>query len=219
MLFNLNLNFSDDVIVTTQHQIAIPENLEAINKILYLAHDKSGHYCIDRTLQFVTNSDFVPHFRKYVFNYISNCTICQPTNSAPSLLSDNESNYAYFHTWENVSWDILSLLTETSKFNKHIIVFVDIITKYLIAKPKMNTQSAIIEKIIFQIIQVHGLMKVLRMDKAQYFKGIVKFLQSYGTFSSFSTPLNSTGNTFAERHIQSFQNTLTKKLLIQKDKD
>uniref|UniRef100_A0A0N5B3J0 RNA-directed DNA polymerase n=1 Tax=Strongyloides papillosus TaxID=174720 RepID=A0A0N5B3J0_STREA len=209
----------DDVIATTQHQIAIPENLETINKILYLAHDKSGHYGIDRTLQFITNSVFIPHIRKYVVNYINNCTICQSTNSAPSLLPDKESNYTYFHPWENVSCDILGPLEETSRLNKHIILFVDIITKYLIAKPIMNTQSATIEKIILQVIQVHGPMKVLRMDNAPYFKGIVKFLESYGISPSFSTPLNSTGNTFAERHIQSLQNTLTKELLVQKDKE
>lgn len=173
-------------------RVYIPDDPEIKALLLHEAHDASGHFGIDKTLETLARNYYWPHLRASVNHYVRSCDACQRNKTVNAKPSGPLQPLPIPPTrWHTVTLDLITGLPKTKTGYDAIVVFVDKLTKLTHYAPTKKTVDAPGLAAIFldTVYKHHGLPEVLISDRDSKFTG--KFWQSLfkmcGTKLSMST--------------------------------
>ena len=155
------------------------------NQILREFHDTplGGHLGIKRTLERIKLNHSWPGMRQDVEKYISKCEKCQKNKltritKAPMVITDTPTE-----PFEKCALDIVGPLPETSRRNKYILTFQDLLTKFSKAIPLEDQEANTVAKeFVTRIICEYGIPQRVLTDQgtnflSQVFKNVCKLLK------------------------------------------
>lgn len=138
-------------------RLVIPDNLDIQRTILEQCHDEAGHLGIDKTQELVQRRFWWPKLVDHVREYVSACPTCAKTKSrnhkVPGLMVPLPIPS---RPWECVTLDLVTDLPPVRRKDA-FVVFVDKLTKMIVAKPVSKT------------ITSDGLLKIFRKNIARRF--------------------------------------------------
>ena len=107
--------------------------------------------------------------------------------------------------------DSIGPVKETIKGNKHILILIDVFSKFIEAKPLPDLKASSCINFLLEYVGRYGLPKKIMSDNGPQFNNrLFKEVQeSFGIETTFSTPEHSRGNAVVERDIQTFQEKLS----------
>ena len=145
-----------DNLVYYQDKIYIPVNPELQYKILHEHHDSplAGHLGIEKTIKNIQWDYYWPNMLKEIKEYVQSCDLCQrnkSSNQTPAgLLQPLPIPTKKF---EQVTMDFIVQLPRTKSGYDAIVVFVDRLTKIMIAEPTTtNATASEIARIFFKTV-------------------------------------------------------------------
>ena len=165
-------------------QVYIP-NTEFQIEILKWTHDYilSSHPGINACFQKVRQNFYWPRMYETIREYIKTCHLCQINKKSPDELRPLMRFSPVHRPFERVSMDLIVNLPLSINGNKHILVCVDYLTKFVEAfpLPDMNTHT-IAKTFVLYLITRYGAPKELITDKGANFcselmNGICQFLK------------------------------------------
>ena len=151
--------------------IYVPEKLRL--DLLGRSHGDSisGHLGADKVWQELRHKFYWPHMYNDIIAYVKSCDICQsrniPTTKAPGLLIPIRTS----NIFETIGIDFVSGLpiTQASKF-KHILVAVDLYTKFLICKPTRDMSAQTVAHfLVYDVFLRYGFPSRLLSDRGANF--------------------------------------------------
>uniref|UniRef100_A0A0N5BXW4 RNA-directed DNA polymerase n=1 Tax=Strongyloides papillosus TaxID=174720 RepID=A0A0N5BXW4_STREA len=201
------------IIVTKDSRLPIITDDQTIASILKICHDQSGHWNHVATQEIIQNHVYIPNLPEKCKSYVEHCDTCNRFNSkkheqAPSVDQD-------FQVFECLSADAVGPLESTKNSSCHIMLYVCPASKFVIAHSMKELTGKSIINSLQLIKSSYTLPRILRTDGAKYWtcKEVESYLESNQVSHSISTPMNSTGNAYAERYIRSLQTVIGKFLL------
>ena len=146
MLIRRYQNEFGPIIVTV-----LPDSL--LKEVLKSVHDNHGHQGWIRTFHIIRSRFFIPNLARRVKKYIRSCPNCQKIKTSydqklgsPSILPTTASPY------QICMIDFKGLLPTSSTGNKHIIVLVDVTTRWIEAKATRNQNSDTLARFLYEDI-------------------------------------------------------------------
>lgn len=145
-------HFNDDFEELEDPQLVIPVQCRA--QIMKDHHDSAtgGHYGADRTIRKISRKFYFPGLRKFVQNYVKQCTECQRykvSNTKPAGLLQTPTPSQRFET---LSVDLFGPLPETTRGHRWILVCEDTATKWVELFPLVTATSEVCAKILIEEI-------------------------------------------------------------------
>lgn len=112
-------------------RLMVPNSI--VWRIVQNAHDKMGHFGVDKTIERVKTSFWFPRMRQFIRNYIAACIECCYNKSRPS---EGELHCPDVITipFHKVHIDHLGPFKTSLKGNAYLIVLCDAFTKYVMIK-------------------------------------------------------------------------------------
>jgi len=181
----------------------IPNQL--IHFAIGLAHDppEAGHQGILRTTMRISQKYYSPFIAKAVENYVSTCPLCQrkktPSKKAHSSLGKLPTSRTPF---EIISCDLIGPLNTTSSGKKHVVVVVDVATRYLeTCAVRTTTTEWTLKVLLDQVFFRHGIPKILISDRGTNFtsEAFKKTMESFKIKHHMTTAFNPACNGITER--------------------
>ena len=135
--------------------VYVPECLR--NKLIQTAHDDalSGHFGVNKVWMKLKNKYYWPGMRGDIAKYVGSCVACQArahSNRKPYGYLQNIVVSQIFHV---VAIDFVENLNRTQRGNEHIVVAIDLFSKFVIAMPltqlnALNTANFILNEIVLR---------------------------------------------------------------------
>ena len=149
-------------------QWVVPRGLR--RQIVQEAHDKSGHFGVEKTLTKINERFWFPGMSKYVTKYITSCVPCL----YKKLSSGQKERYLHpiqkepimFHT---VHVDHLGPFKRTRRGNMHLIVLVDGFTKFTMLRPTKSTKTKNVLSLLKEAMSIYECPHRIITDKGTAF--------------------------------------------------
>lgn len=154
-----NFSISEELVVKLQQdpltgetveRVIVPTDFRDTLKTFFHSSILGGHLGTPKTLSKIAAQYYWPKMRSSVHKFVLSCQACQkykPPNSTPAGLMADYSRQIRPGTL--YSCNIIGPLPLTLKQNRYIIVFVDVVTKRVIAVPvKAATSQAVIKVLV-----------------------------------------------------------------------
>lgn len=123
-------------------RLVIPNSLDVQRTILQHCHDNAGHLGMDKTRELVERRFWWPKLVEHVREYVSACPICAKTKSrnhrVPGLMVPLPIPT---RPWECVTLDLVTDLPPVRRKDA-FVVFVDKLTKMIVARPVSKTMTS-----------------------------------------------------------------------------
>lgn len=160
---------SDCVDYRFEWKICIPHELK--EKILFEEHDEAVHLGYEKTLARIRRRFYWPHMAKEIKSYVQKCTICQ--ESKPS----NQSQHPVMgrqrvttKPFQIVALDYIQSLPRSKSGNCHLLIVMDLFSKYCLLFPVRKISTASVIKILEESwFRRYGVPECLISDNASTF--------------------------------------------------
>lgn len=204
--------FSDkNGILYKSNKLYVP--LKFREKILKEAHDEptAAHGGIDATFSRLNDKYWWKSMRKDTESFVSSCHICQCRKAERQLPSGTMQHHQVLEPLQMVAFDCLGPLSETTNNKKHIIVGIDMFSRFIVAKAVKRIDAESFCNYFLTFVGNFGVPKGILTDNAPTFiNSHVSNLTKLFNIKHFkATPHHSRGNSVAERAIQSLQEKLS----------
>jgi transposase InsO family protein len=116
--------------------------------------------------------------------------------------------------WDHVAVDCAVELPTSDRGNRHILIVVDVATRYAVTRPLPDLKEHTVARALFEIFTVFGPPKALQSDNGTEFvnKVLKDLLQSAGVDKRMVAGYNPQANGLAERFVRTLKTVLKKKL-------
>jgi hypothetical protein len=171
--FTLNMRQNQRGLWFKNGRMVIPDNLEIQRTILDQCHDKAGHLGIDKTQELVQRRFWWPKLVDHVRKYVTTCPTCAKTKSRNHRLPGQMAPLPIpARPWECVTLDLVTDLPPV-RGKDSIVVFVDKLTKMIVAKPvkKTITSGRLLNEFKRNIVEPYGMPEYLVSDRDPRFFG------------------------------------------------
>ena len=171
-----------------------------------------GHFAVDRTVARVREQFYWPALRQDVIDCLAQCVSCAQRNM-PSHANLPTGELRSNHFNDLVAFDIQGPIPQTNSYATHILVGVDVFTKFMMAVPLTATSSRdVINAINAHWIAKFGPFKRYLSDNGSNFASAEThaFIRGLGATVLHSTPYHPQGNGVAERMMRTIQDTIAK---------
>ena len=168
--------------------------------ILQESHDGRGHIGIRSTYATIVEKYWWPGLLKDVLEYVKACYCCQMTSKDKPLV-DPPWKIKTSGLFERFGIDFIGPLPKTADGNRYIIVAVEYLTKWAVARATHVDTAAEAAKFIFEeIVCVFGLPNTLASDRGTHFLGeaVQVLLQKLIIKHKISTPYHPQSNGLVE---------------------
>ena len=147
----------------------IPRTL--VPKILRMFHDSvlSGHMGMRRTIQRIEGRMWWSTLRKDVQEYVLSCKVCQRVKAPHSFKFGIGKSMEPKSPWEVVACDTMGPYTEGKHKCKHLLVVVDVFTKYVELFPLRRATAKVILSKLWTVFLRFGFPQMLISDNAKVF--------------------------------------------------
>ena len=132
---------------------------ELVNQVLLACHDDitAGHLGVSRTLFKVNPRFFWPKRTQEVTHYVRSCIECQSKKRLQERPVGYLEPISVQQPFEKIGIDLIGLFPLSRDGNRHVIIVVDYLTKWVIAKavPVANTVE-VVKFFIQRVLLQHG---------------------------------------------------------------
>jgi hypothetical protein len=203
-----DLLFKDDV--ADGARLCVPEG-DALNKLLYAAHDANAHVGILKTVGALRRFYF-PDLRAVVRRYIAGCSTCmrsKPEQRKPQGLLQPLPVPQF--PWEDISVDVVSVGTESHGCTE-ILTVVCMLTKGIraIPLPKKYDSEMIADALVKHVVQYTGPIRRIHSDRGPVFVSDLfhRIWQMQGTDITHTTAFHPQGDGNTEIYNKAIVNAL-----------
>ena len=201
-----------------QKKVVVPESLKAF--VIGCHHNlpMHGHQGRKRTENMISARYYWRGMSKDIRKWIQACSGCstrktpRPTHAGFTEISQSKS------PWQTVGIDIVGDLPVTQQGNKWMLTMVDHFSRWPIAVPIQDRESATIARAIFDnLISIHGSPEKIISDQGREFisKGMQELCKRWGIRKVATGGYNPMGNAACER----FHKYLNSSMTILRDKN
>lgn len=112
-------------------------------------HDNAMHQGFERTLSRAKLRYYWPRMAKDIKEYVQNCTLCKQTKAAcvPVVPPLGEQRVTT-HPWQIIATDYIGPLPRSKKGNQHILVTLDLFSKWVMLSPVRKIDSGSLCRIL-----------------------------------------------------------------------
>lgn len=149
-------------------RFVVPDSM--VNKILHIHHDDLAHCGVEKSIQGIQINYWFPKLRKKVQNYIDNCLVCLTANYSFNIkegelqITDSPTSpFIIVHT------DHFGPLKKTEDNYKHILVLIDLFSRYTWLFPVRTVTSKEVIDNFIPIFNTFGNFKELVSDRGTAF--------------------------------------------------
>ena len=187
-------------------KLAIPQAL--VRTFLEEAHDKAGHYGVEKVTWRLNGSFFWPTLHKDVADYVRSCPDCQVFSRAWKTAPPG-SNVAY-EPWEMVAVDFVGPMKSDDPQQRYLLTCVDYLTKWPEVATTATTDSESVIRLLEEIRGRFGRPEVLMSDNDSAFTShrMQEYLSSHNVAWHPAPAYSPKSNGAVER----LNNTLVKRL-------
>lgn len=166
------------------HRLCLPPSL--VIQVLLACHDDvtAGHLGVTRTLHKIHKRFYWPKMSQQVSQYVKSCQDCQTKKGLRTRPAGLLQPLRPKQPFERIGIDLIGPFPRSTSGNKHVIIAVDYLTKWVIAKavPTKNTFH-IVDFFVRRIVLQHGAPVDVISDrgasfKAEFAEELFKALQS-----------------------------------------
>lgn len=147
---------------------AVPHN--ARWKICHTAHDESGHFSLEKTLDKLKRTYWFPRMNQFVKKYVKACIPCayakQTSGRKEGFLHPIPKTPIPFYC---IHIDHLGPFTKSKNGNTYILGIIDGYTKFIILKAVRNTKSRTTINLLRDVFGLFGAPKLLISDRGTSF--------------------------------------------------
>lgn len=192
------------------------ETISAVEKqqeILRREHSE-GHHGANELYKRVWNSGkYWPGMMKQCEDLVANCKSCLAHNVAREGFHPAQSLRAD-GIWQHVAIDTIVGLPETDRGNKHVLVMVDVLSRYLVALPLKDMRMSTVADKLHEIMMFFGPPKILQSDNGTEYvnKLVAEVCTKGGVDHRRVAAYNPRANGLAERFVQKVKVALKKRL-------
>lgn len=151
-------------------QLCVPKTLT--RSILLACHDDitAGHLGVTRTLDKITRRYYWPKMITKIVAYVRSCVDCQMRKQSSALKGGLLKPIKVSRPFEIVGMDVLGPFPQSELGNRYILVAIDYLTKWVIAKAISRTTSDLVAQFFVEnIVLQHGAPEKLLTDRGRYF--------------------------------------------------
>ncbi|XP_055345118.1 uncharacterized protein LOC129592977 [Paramacrobiotus metropolitanus] len=186
--------------------------------IIHALHDEkaAGHLGFEKTLSAIRLRYYWDRMSTDVKNYILACQGCQfrktPRKCPPGKLQEIKVGHPFFRVYADLKGP---LLPTKNRGYKYIAVFIDQLTKYVIAVPmKTATAKEFAKVFVKHVILVHGAPHILHTDRGRHFTAevLTKATNVFKIKHTFGTAYHPEGQGQVERQMQTIADGLAQYL-------
>ncbi len=150
------------------YRLCLPHNM--VHQVMLACHDDmtAGHMGITRTLDKIQKRYHWPKMTKQITTYVRGCIDCQtkkrPMERPAGLMKPIKAQQPF----ERVGIDLIGPFPLSRSGNKHVIIAVDYLTKWVIAQPvsRARTQE-VVEFFVRRVVLQHGAPVYLISDRGK----------------------------------------------------
>ena len=194
--------------------LCVPKSLR--RKILEELHDSKlsgAHLGFLKTYTKIRDRFYWNRCERTVRQYVRNCISCQERKADVGLTKGSMQPIDYpTLPFQMCGMDIVGQLTETPRKKKYIIVFIDLCSKYMVAKALKNIRSETLANFfIKKIMVIFGAVEKILTDQARSFCS--EFMEEvYKTTMAqhlVTTPYHPSTNGLSERAIRTIRSMMS----------
>ena len=192
--------------------MVVPKSLQL--GIIREAHDtlQGGHLGISRTYERIRARYFWPGCLQQVASFCATCESCQRKKSPGGRPKGYLQPLPVTGPFEKIHLDFAGPLPLTKKRNMHLLLAVEPLTKYIIARAVPAVTSAqVAHFLVERVFLVHGCAKEVVSDRGTAFTGTLsqQIFKLFGVRHITCTAGHHASDGIAERAIQTFKEILS----------
>ena len=168
-------------------------------KVLAEAHDtpQAGHMGVEKTFARVATHYYWPGYYRDACSYVAQCQECQAHKGSQQAPAGLMSERNIEGPWVVVAADIMGPKPPSKGGNKYVIVFEDLLSRYVELKSLRKTDAKSVLKAFEELVVNHwGCPRVLLTDNGTEFanKMVTERLTEYGIVQSTIPPNHAQAN-------------------------
>lgn len=196
-------------IIYKKDRLYVPPDL--IKQMLHLGHSAplAGHGGVWKTKQRLAQY-WWPSMKEDIESYVQCCDVCQKNKHLRLAPPGEMNSFQVQRPNELLAIDCLGKLKTTLRGNNHLIVAIDVFSRFVDAKPIVDVKAASIGEFLVEHCGRFGIPDSILTDNAAGFKNnlIDAIVKSFGLQQRWATPQHSQSNAPAERVIEDVQEKL-----------
>ena len=172
----------------------IPKTL--IKSILQEMHNHFGHFGIGKTYSLIKRYYYWPKMIKHIQGHVHSCSLCQREKMQADKYQLQTTEIPG-RAFAKVSVDLIVELPTSHYHNNNILVMVDHLTGWPIAKAKPDMEATAVANAIFEkLILEHGAPEVLLSDNGKEFTNdtLAYVYQEFNIEQHFTSPYTTRSN-------------------------
>ena len=172
----------------------IPKTL--IKTVLQEMHDHFGHFGIGKTYSLIKRYYYWPKMIKHIQAHVDSCSLCQREKMQADKYQLQTTEIPK-RAFAKVSADLIVELPTSHYSNKNILVMVDHLTGWPIAKAIPDKEATTVANAIFEkLILEHGAPEVLLSDNGKEFTNdtLAYVCQEFNIEQHFTSPYTPRSN-------------------------
>jgi len=201
-------------------RVWIPESLKYNIIEMFHSNVTSGHLGIRKTYGRLEMRVYWKNLRKDIAHFVNRCQVCQ-TSKNPRLppVPANSSFNSEF-PWEVITIDLMGPYPRGCKGHTHILVIVDMLTKYVELMPLRTITSKSILENLWRICCRWGVPRVILSDNGRQFTSnlYIEWCDSLGIKPFYISPYHPQAN-LTERYVQTVKGMIVSTISRCKDWD
>ena len=181
---------------------------------LLLKQHTKGHFGAEKLYKALWYDGFYwPGMRKQCGEVVNSCRACLQYNVGREGFHPVKSLRAEA-PWDHVAVDCIAALPESRHGYKHVLLLVDIATRFLVTQPLRDMTMETLAASLYKILMMFGPMKIMQSDNGSEFVNqlLNKLTKLAGVDHRRIAEYNPRANGLAERSVQTVKLCLLKRL-------
>ena len=182
-----------------KERLVVPKPLRHF--LVKMAHDKSGHFSVNKTKAILNNKFTWPGISKDVSDYILACTTCKEYNKHTHKAAPFHTRPVITEPFDEIAMDIIGPLPRSRHGNRFALTAICMASRWPEVYPLKNTKAESIAEGLIEFLTRNGIPSKLLTDKGSQFTSEVmaQTYQRLGISHITTVPYRPQGNGILER--------------------
>ena len=180
-------------------RLVIPKPLRQL--LITLAHDKSGHFSVNKTKAVLNNKFAWPGMNKDVTDYILSCETCRQFNKQTHKPAPFHTRPVFTEPFDEIALDIIGPLPRSKHGNRFALTAICMASRWPEVYPLRDTKAESIVDGLIEFLTRNGIPSKILTDQGSQFTSEVmtQTCQRLGITHITTVPYRPQGNGILER--------------------